>query len=107
MKLYFYEFEKKNNELFGEFCIEENVEIKPGETYNIIVTILCDKDSKAIKEFRVLKQFLIDEDPTDSENITDSYKVEIDKFVKNLFEATKDNSFDKNFFNSCLVIFEK
>lgn len=104
MKLYFYEFEKSRNELFGEFYIEENVEIKSNETYNIALTILCDKDSKNIKEFNVLKQFFLNGEYTDSENITDSYKVEIEKFVTALFNNTIDCDFNKNFFDH--VIFE-
>ncbi len=104
MRLYFVEFEKETNELYGEFYLKENVKDSPKETHNIVLTLICDKDSKKVKEFNVLKELYYEGEYTDTETITDSHKVKLKKFIKALFKCTENNNFDKNFFGH--VIFE-
>ena len=86
MKLYFVEFEESNNELYGEFYIKENVKTSTDEFYNIVLVILCDKNSREVKEFNVLKEFYYKEEYVDSETITGTYKINLKKFVNSLFK---------------------
>lgn len=99
MRLYFFEFEKNTNELHGEFYIKENVIDKPGETHNIALTILCDKDSKEIKDYNVLKQFYVNKEYTDTQIITNNYEIDLKVFVDSLFNYTANSDFNKDFYD--------
>lgn len=92
--LYFYEYELKRDELFGEFYLHQE------KDKEVILTLLCDKTKKTVKKFNVVEHFYKEGEFMDDVNVTENYKdLDINSYKERLFKVTQNSDFTRNFCN--------